>query len=424
MIDGSVGGNNLNNIKESAISGMVQLRQRLADIEDNSLVVIMYQLTTGRSDTLWYEAKFLTEPPQMLLIGGAIIAFAIILMIQNILFAAMRVINLGLLFVLTPPAIATVAIDDGRIFKGWLKIVCANLVSILGIILTLKIFGLLYTGFKDSITENQGFGQGASLLNTFMLAMFGLAGVAAAKASGPLVGMIFGIEGGINTAQSLGVASQVMRGATRGFGVAGKFAGKALLGGKALKEMGWSKKPRGFGSSGGDNGGSSPLFRQRMRKGLGSALNSRVIKPITKLSAGKVGTNRSKFEWADYKKQIAQHKAQLAGNKFNAAKTKLQSTYGKGQPISKVNKLKSRVFKIAHKSSQATEKVNKFNEMKNKFTASEPSSDRNKGEKIRIMKNRIITNVFIWNKIKWITKNKLTEMESLKISNEILWFIN
>ena len=176
-------------------SGLFNLRQQLSNIKDNNLVVKFYQLTTNKKDVNWENPKWISGIPPNLFVGSIVIYVAIVIMSLNIIFAVIRILNLALLFVISPTVVMASSIDNGTTFKGWLKVVLSNLLSIFGVLITLKLFGIIFIAFDELTQKAKTMQNGiGSMAKNVLLSLFGLGGLFASRRAGKQIDKMFGYQ--------------------------------------------------------------------------------------------------------------------------------------------------------------------------------------------------------------------------------------
>ena len=206
-----------------------------------------------------------------------------------------RIFNLLLLYIVAPPFAATMPVDDGAKFKQWTTSFIIQAFSLLGTIITMRLFMLcipiVMSGnlhfFEDPIPD--------LLCRVILLIGF----VVAAKGAGGLITGILAEQAGMNAIRAadiggsiaspiMGFAGKTALGAPRlGFG-AGKLAGKATWGlGKATARgikgaIDATKGPDAKG--GGSSGGSSVPSKSTIGSGGSTATGSSGSLPTASMS--------------------------------------------------------------------------------------------------------------------------------------------
>ncbi len=285
---------------------LISLRQHLTDLKENSLVVTFYQVATGNRDTNWDRSiGDFNGGGFMLLVGSLLIGAACVIMLLATLSAVTRIFDLGLLFIISPAVVVFSAIDEGQRTKTWANAVIAKLIGIFGIIICLRLFGMLNDSFKTLLDSTSGFNGNTGFMTKGVLeGCFGLGGMFAAykgsQTLSSIVGAGYGISEGLNGSQAMGI----LRGAGGVVRMAAMGSGGGIASAIGMKSLG----------GGGGDGGMSPSPRATSRNPLKNISNTwkdraqalkggaqSGLSVATKLSRGKLGSVATRSNYVDKK---------------------------------------------------------------------------------------------------------------------------
>lgn len=317
--------------------GLIQLHQQLSEIKENSLVVTFYQVATGNNDSNWDRSiGDFNNDGFMLIIGFCLIFGACLIMTGAALFAVTRIFDLALLFIVSPAVVTLSALDDGARMKTWINMVIAKLISIYGIVISLRIFGTLNDIFKNMIDLNNSNGD-QYMLNLFLLSLFGLGGMLAAYRSSQtlssIVGAGYGIMEGMQARQ---IGNVIMHG--------GKKVGRSV------------NRIIGLNNNSGNNAsGKNPTTNRSRIGNVAEAWKNRSAKlnnAIAKTSMGKWGSTRAKSDYAikQSQKQNAKLERKISHSNFRKENNKID------KEKYQVKKSEIKPFKTTRKRSKTNEK--------------------------------------------------------------------
>ncbi len=259
-------------------NGLYSLKQSLSSFEDSSLVVTFYQVVTGNHDTNWDKTfSSLQNGGFMLLIGFFLIIGAIAILGLVIIEAFIRSCVLAGLFIIAPVMVGTSVLDDGARMKTWIAAVIAQLISIFGVVIILRLSGVLTSKFTALLDSSGEFGgESGYLTRSILVGLFAYSTLIAAYRSKALFASLAGYDQGIISAM-------------QGFPMLGKIVSGGMVAGKLLG------KASGLGAGGnlsaraasGAAGGASRLsnFKQTWSK----------RNPITKLDNAMASVSRGKY---------------------------------------------------------------------------------------------------------------------------------
>lgn len=267
-----------NGILQYQPNGLYALKQSLSSFEDSSLVVTFYQVVTGNHDTNWDKTfSSLQNGGFMLLIGFFLIIGAIAILGLVIIEAFIRSCVLAGLFIIAPVMVGLSVVDDGARMKTWIAAVIAQLISIFGVVIVLRLSGVLTSKFTELLDSSGEFGgESGYLTRSILVGLFAYATLIAAYRSKALFASLAGYDQGIISAM-------------QGFPMMGKLFAGGMVAGKLLG------KASGFGpagnlsarTAGGVAGGASRLsnFKQNWSN----------RNPITKLDTAMANLSKGKY---------------------------------------------------------------------------------------------------------------------------------
>lgn len=204
---------------------------------------------------------------------------------------AERLINICLLYVISPVVVATITLDDGERLKTWKDLVLAKFLGAMGNILSMYLFIVLinYWGNMNNLMRSKlegNFELSAKWIVMLLYLIIGCGGGLVMAKGSNLVASIISQKSGENDGLSQIATNQLTQGATRlakavGAGVLGAvFGKKASSGGSNVSPL--SQNSSGGGSSGGDS--SNSLNPASMTNGQGGFQPNDVVQSRNSLA--------------------------------------------------------------------------------------------------------------------------------------------
>lgn len=172
---------NSDKFSNGQIVSLNSLSDLISNTSSNEIVVVLFQLVTGKTSTDWTKMPRITEIDSSRLIVGIIaIAFGIFVTLKIAFFSARRIFDIAIFFTLGPVFSVWSAVDDGKRFSNWVEFMIERILSIIAILTSVRVLNILLYHF-NILLKNTNLSEyevgSTSLLKTIILLIFSFSGL-------------------------------------------------------------------------------------------------------------------------------------------------------------------------------------------------------------------------------------------------------